>query len=102
MRVDDSKTGERSLYDCFHARVKDRRIYCDKGYRLREKAGRNGALNVERLARGEPLILSVCQECADFESMGDPVLPEERGWLSAGSNRRPDNEETRWQKSLAR
>jgi len=101
-KVDDSKTGERSLYDCFHARVKNGRIYCDKGYRLRETAGRNGALNVERLARGEPLILSVCQECADFESMGEPVLPEERGWLKVGNNRRPDNEATRWQKSLAR
>jgi len=60
MRADDSKTGERSLYDCFHARVKNGRIYCDKGYRLRDKARRNGVVSVERLARGEPLILSVC------------------------------------------
>ena len=95
MRVDDSKTRERSLYDCFHARVKDRRIYCDKGHRLNETAGRNGAINIERLARGEPLILNVCQKCADFESMGNPLLPEERGWLRAGSNYRPANKESR-------
>jgi hypothetical protein len=102
MGLDDLEIGERSLYDCSHARVKDGRIYCNKGYRLRETVGKNGSINLERLARGEPLILSVCQKCADFESMGEPISIEERGWLKSGINYRPYNKESRWQKSLAR
>lgn len=76
-----SETNERSLYECAHARVKGDRIYCAKGHPLQGKGERNGSLDIERLARGEPLIMSVCQDCADFESMGDRVPCEERGWL---------------------
>jgi len=74
----------RSLYDCFHARAKGKSIYCDKGHRLCESLGGNGAISVERLARGNPLVFGVCQECADFVSMGEPLLPEERGWMRTG------------------
>ena len=78
---DHSNGSKRSLYECLHARVKGDRIYCEKGYRFKVKGRQNGSLNIEQLARGEPLVMSVCQECVDFESMGDPIPAQERGWL---------------------
>lgn len=71
---------KRSLYQCFNARVESNRIRCAKGHVLSCRSG-DGSLNIERLARGEPLVIKVCQDCPDFESMGKPVLPEERGWI---------------------
>jgi len=81
-RISNSNARERSLYECFHARVKGERIYCEKGHDLQEPAHGDGTLNIEWLARGEPLVMSVCQDCADFESMGSPIPSEERGWLN--------------------
>jgi len=101
-KVERSNTTERSLYECFHARVKGDRVYCQKGHPLQDRGRQNGSINIQRLARGEPLELSICQECADFESMGEAIPYEERGWLRAGSNREPDNWGTACQKSLAR
>lgn len=77
----DSNTGERSLYECFHARVKGRRIFCAKRYRFQGQGEQNAWLDIERLAKGEPLVMSICQDCTDFESMGAPIPCEERGWL---------------------
>lgn len=71
---------KRTLYDCYHARVNGERIYCAKGYILSAKSG-NGHIGIRRLARGEPLALAICQKCADFDSMGPPLPPEERGWI---------------------
>ena len=71
---------KRSLYDCSRARVKGERIYCDRGHVLSSKSG-NGGLDVKRLARGDPLVLAVCQGCPDFDSMGPPILEQERGWV---------------------
>lgn len=71
---------KRTLYDCFHAHVNGSRIYCKKGYTLLAKSS-NGYLDIRRLARGDPLALAICQKCADFDSMGPPVPPKERGWL---------------------
>jgi len=71
---------KRSLYDCSRARVKGERIYCDRGHVLSSKSG-NGGLDVKRLARGDRLVLAVCQGCPDFDSMGPPVPEEERGWV---------------------
>lgn len=71
---------KRTLYDCSHARVGARRIYCERGYPLSLKAG-NGSLDVKRLAQGEPLALDICQSCLDFDSLGPAVPEEERGWL---------------------
>jgi len=85
-----------------NVRVKGKRIYCAKGHPLQGKGERNGSLNIERLARGELLIMSVCQDCADFESMGEPLSSEERGRLRVGSNPKLDSERIEWQKSLAR
>ena len=71
---------KRTLYECSHARVKGSRIYCDKGYVFSSKSN-NGGLDVKRLARGDPLILAICQECSDFDCMGPPIPEEERGWV---------------------
>ena len=71
---------KRALCECSHARVKGNRIYCEKGYVFSLKSD-NGGFDVKRLARGDPLVLAVCQGCPDFDSMGPPVPPEERGWF---------------------
>lgn len=70
---------KRTLYQCFNARVKDDCIYCAKGHKLGRKG--EGTLNIQRLIRGASLACSVCQDCPDFDSMGDPIPREERGWL---------------------
>jgi len=74
------ETKKRTLYECAHARVKGESIYCFKGYSLYPRSG-NGHLDIRRLARGQGLALSVCQDCPEFDLMGPPVPPEERGWL---------------------
>jgi hypothetical protein len=70
---------KRSLYQCFNARVKGNRIYCSKGYKI--SRANDGTISVVRLARGAPLQLEICQDCADYDEMGPPVPKEERGWL---------------------
>jgi hypothetical protein len=70
-----------TLYECFHARVRGDRIYCDAGLNL-SPTSVDGTLDVRRLARGEPLAMSICQGCVYFERMGPPLSPDERGWLN--------------------
>ena len=41
---------ERSLYECFHARVKGDRICCGKGHQFCAQGGWDGTVNIERLA----------------------------------------------------
>jgi hypothetical protein len=72
---------KRTLYECSHACVLGKRIYCNKRYLLSLKSG-DGSIDVRRLASGEPLTLNVCQHCDDFDSMGPPVPKAERGWLN--------------------
>jgi hypothetical protein len=74
------ETDKRTLYECAHARVKGDCIYCFKGYPFYFRSG-NGHINIERLAKGKRLAFKVCQDCLDYDSMGLPVPPEERGWL---------------------
>jgi hypothetical protein len=71
---------KRTLYECSHARVKGDTIYCDKGHQLVRRP-ENGRLDIVRLARGSRLAFKTCQSCPDFDCMGPPVPPEERGWL---------------------
>ena len=71
---------KRSLYQCFNPRVLFDRIYCAAGYRLNPK-NRDGTINIERLARGEPLELASCQLCQGYDEMGPPVPKDERGWV---------------------
>jgi len=68
---------KRSLYQCFQAKVKGDRIFCAKGHDLSKMTG---DIAVTRLVRGEPLELAVCQDCNDYDEMGGPVAPEDRGW----------------------
>ncbi|KTB49008.1 hypothetical protein DEALK_18550 [Dehalogenimonas alkenigignens] len=70
----------RSLYDCNHARVLGQRIYCRRGYPLSFKAG-TGSLDLKRLARGEPLVLDICQACPDCDKLVPAIPQEDRGWL---------------------
>jgi len=71
---------KRTLYECYHARIMGETIYCDMGHQLILRPG-NGHLNITRLARGSRLAFKPCQSCLDFDCMGPPVPPEERGWL---------------------
>ena len=70
----------RSLYCCFHAKVYGKRVVCEKGHRLSDRST-DGSLNVRLVGRGDPLILTVCANCPDFSSMGEPVPPELKGHL---------------------
>jgi len=74
------ETRKRTLYECSHARVKGDRIYCRKGHPLLARTD-DGNINIIRLAQGEPLAFKVCQGCPDYDCMGPPVPPGERGWL---------------------
>ena len=71
---------KRTLYECAHARVKGGGICCEKGHQLDFRPG-NGHLDLSRLADGKRLAFNVCQSCPDFDGMGPPVPPEDRGWL---------------------
>ena len=73
----------RTLYECSHARVKGDRIRCRKGHPLLKKS-EDGGIEITRLARGAPLAFRICQGCPDFDCMGPPLMPEERGWLKKG------------------
>ncbi|MDP2727321.1 MAG: hypothetical protein Q8P59_07230 [Dehalococcoidia bacterium] len=73
-------TPQRSLYECSHAKVSGERITCYRGYRLDART-KDGGIGILRLERGAALEFSVCQDCTEFESMGDPVPQEERGWI---------------------
>ena len=65
-----------SLYECLNAKVgKD--IYCSKGHKL----GDRGTVTILQWKRGEPLVYEICQKCHDFNRMGEPILPEDRGWV---------------------
>ena len=70
----------RSLYDCFWPKCHRQRVVCDKGHRLHPNSA-DGSLNVRLVDRGDPLILTVCANCPDFSSMGEPVPPELKGYL---------------------
>ena len=70
----------RSLYECSHARVKGDRILCRRSYPLLVRT-EDGGIDARRLAKGQPLTYSVCQNCPDFDCIGPPLPPEERGWL---------------------
>lgn len=72
---------KRSLYMCYNAKVKGDAIYCSKGHKLSNQTTKENTINIERLIRGEPLELTICQRCADYEYMGEPVTKEDRGWL---------------------
>ncbi len=67
----------RSLYECFHAKVKDGHIHCAKGHKLPNSS-------LKPLESGAPLEYMVCQKCPDFSRMGKPIAARHRGWNNAG------------------
>ncbi len=66
----------RSLYQCFHARVKGGVIRCAKGALLSSI----GIINISELKAGKPLVMKVCQACPQYEEMGTPEGKLDRGW----------------------
>ena len=70
--------GERTLYECFNAKVLGDLIYCKVGHRL---GGYHDGIHIRRLIKGDPLRLSSCQDCPDFIQM-DPqgYFEKDRGW----------------------
>lgn len=73
------KIQTRSLYQCGNARViggtpKEFEIVCSAGHKL------SGNYYLA-LARGKPLEFTICQKCLDYDEMGEPVEPQDRGWL---------------------
>lgn len=73
-------TDERSLYQCFHAKVIGEKVHCAKGHKLPSNAG--AFSTYWALAHGAPLIMSCCQNCNDYDEMGPPIPANERGWLN--------------------
>ena len=71
------KKNKRTLYECFNAKVSSKEIYCAEGYAL---AKDQASLEPFHLARGEKLAIKICQQCAEFNSMGPPVPAGEKGW----------------------
>ena len=81
-KAENTRVEKRTLYECSHPKVKGDRIYCAKGYRL--GSNKDGTIPVTQWARGDPLELKICQSCPSFESMGDPVPADEKGWVGKG------------------
>lgn len=70
----------RSLYQCYHAKVLEKKIYCKKGHPLYNVA-KDGSVNVRQQERGRPLEFAICQTCPDYDKMGEPIPASERGWI---------------------
>lgn len=75
----------RTLYECSHTKVKGARIRCKKGYQLSLKS-EDGTLHIKQLARGDSLTMGICQECHDFDIMGNPIPKSERGWRTSDND----------------
>lgn len=74
---------KKSLYECSNARVAGDRVYCRRGHILSDKSD-DGRLDARRLARGEPLVLDLCQTCPNFDRNGPPLPDSEKGWIKPG------------------
>lgn len=70
----------RSLYQCGNARVEGHRIYCKAGHSLHALSD-DGSISIVRLERRDPLVLTVCQGCPDFDDIGPRVNKRQRGWV---------------------
>jgi hypothetical protein len=70
----------KSLYQCGQAIVTGNSIKCKANHNLSKR--RDGCIDAFRLKRGDVLELSVCQNCPDFDFMGNPVKAEDRGWIT--------------------
>ena len=70
----------RTLYDCANARVNGDRVRCRNGHELSAET-EGGTVALALVARGDELALGICQRCSDFNRMGPPLSPNDRGWL---------------------
>ena len=73
---------KRSLYQCLEAKVKEDRILCARGHPFSASAKGGKTIPVLKLMRGDPLELTICQDCRDYKEIGPPIPPEERGWVA--------------------
>ena len=80
---------KRSLYQCFEAKVNGEEIYCAKKHVLDSRID-DGTISIRRLERGEPLEMTVCQKCKDYNRMGEPIPRNEMGWWD---NQDPNSQE---------
>ena len=73
---------KRSLYQCFHAKVGGKFIYCEKEHPI-HNAGiiKDNMLPIQHLQKGNPLEFSICQNCEDYLELGLPLPKSERGWI---------------------
>ena len=76
-----------SLYECQNARVNGPSIKCAHGHRLSTRSN-DGSISLERLVKGQPLVLTVCQYCPQFDRNGGPLLTQERGWKPSEHEKR--------------
>lgn len=69
------------MFDCFECKIKGDKVYCAKGYSLRNPFK---TIDIIQVARGDPLRYKVCQKCKDFSPFDDPpvILDEDKGWLA--------------------
>jgi len=68
----------RQVWQCLNAKVVNEKIRCAAGHSLSAKP--DGELEVRLARRGEPLELSLCQACPDYNEMGPALKTDERGW----------------------
>lgn len=71
-----------SLYQCGNARVRGDRIYCAARHPLSFRE--DGTIDIIRLQLGMPLVMTICQGCADLDYLSDNVPRGERGWERVG------------------
>ncbi len=71
---------KRSLYTCSYALVSGDMIKCRAGHCLNARS-KTGPDILRLLRGGEPLELTVCQNCPDYDELGPPVPEGERGWI---------------------
>jgi len=63
----DRKRGDgRISYDCFHLKLRDNRVYCDKGKLL--GPARDGSLSLLYVLRG--VCSGACRECKEYYDDG--------------------------------
>lgn len=73
------KKSLRQLYQCLHAKVKGDKIACAKGHPL-SLLSEDGSIGLIRVWRHQPLEMTICQKCLDYDEMGPPLRREDRGW----------------------
>jgi len=69
---------KRSLYQCSNARVKGKEIYCKMGRDL-SAVSISGNIGIGQLISGNPMEITICQDCLYYDEMGPPIPRNEMG-----------------------